>query len=59
LNYFANNEGMFDRTISIYSAGKTFSMTGLRLGWIIAKKEIIEILNKIHINTVFSIYEPI
>lgn len=41
---FANIEGMWDRTVSIYSAGKTFSMTGLRVGWAIGPSYLIDIM---------------
>jgi len=33
-------EGMWDRTISIHSAGKLLSATGIRVGWTIANPAI-------------------
>jgi len=37
----ANLPGMWDRTISIMSAGKIFSATGIRVGWGIGPKKLI------------------
>lgn len=34
---FANMPGMWDRTLTMFSAGKLFSMTGIRMGWMIGK----------------------
>jgi N-succinyldiaminopimelate aminotransferase len=34
--------GMADRTISISSAGKTFSVTGWKVGWVIARAELLD-----------------
>lgn len=31
---FATLDGMFDRTLTVSSAGKTFSLTGWKIGWI-------------------------
>lgn len=33
---------MWDRTITISSAGKTFSVTGWQVGWMVAPKQFIE-----------------
>jgi aspartate/methionine/tyrosine aminotransferase len=46
--YFASLPGMFERTISCSSLSKTYSITGWRLGYVIAPKEIIENVRKIH-----------
>lgn len=46
--YFASLPGMFKRTISCSSLSKTYSITGWRLGYVIAPKEIIENVRKIH-----------
>jgi aspartate/methionine/tyrosine aminotransferase len=32
---------MWERTVSIYSAGKLFSITGSRMGWAIGPKDLI------------------
>ena len=37
----ANIDGMFNRTLSISSVGKTFSVTGWKIGWILGPKELI------------------
>jgi N-succinyldiaminopimelate aminotransferase len=34
--------GMADRTISISSAGKTFSVTGWKIGWVTARPELVD-----------------
>lgn len=46
--YMASLPGMFERTISCSSLSKTYSMTGWRLGYIIAPEEIIETAKKVH-----------
>lgn len=46
--YFASLPGMFDRTISCSSLSKTFSITGWRLGYIIAPPKIIDAARKVH-----------
>ena len=46
--YFASLPGMWARTISCSSLSKTYSITGWRLGYIIAPPEIIEVAKKVH-----------
>ncbi len=46
--YFASLPGMWERTISCSSLSKTYSITGWRLGYIIAPLEIIEVAKKVH-----------
>lgn len=46
--YMASIPGMFERTISCSSLSKTYSITGWRLGYVIASKEIIEQCKKVH-----------
>ncbi len=46
--YFASLPGMFERTISCSSLSKTYSITGWRLGYVIAPKEIINQCKKVH-----------
>jgi aminotransferase len=46
--YFASLPHMFKRTISCSSLSKTYSITGWRLGYIIAPKEIIDSAKKVH-----------
>jgi len=44
----ASIEGMQDRTITINSLSKTFSVTGWRVGWTIAPSEIASAIRKVH-----------
>ena len=46
--YFATLPGMWERTISCSSLSKTYSITGWRLGYIIAPPNIIEVAKKVH-----------
>ncbi len=46
--YFASLPGMWERTISCSSLSKTYSITGWRLGYIIAPPDIIEVAKKVH-----------
>ncbi len=46
--YFASLPGMWERTISCSSLSKTYSITGWRLGYIIASPGIIENAKKVH-----------
>lgn len=46
--YFASLPGMWDRTISCSSLSKTYSITGWRLGYIIAPPHIIDVAKKVH-----------
>ena len=46
--YFATLPGMWERTLSCSSLSKTYSVTGWRLGYIIAPPEIIDRAKKVH-----------
>ena len=46
--YFATLPGMWNRTLSCSSLSKTYSITGWRLGYIIAPEEIIDRAKKVH-----------
>jgi aminotransferase len=46
--YFASLPGMFERTISCSSLSKTYSITGWRLGYVIAPPAIIDTARKVH-----------
>jgi len=46
--YFATLPGMWERTISCSSLSKTYSITGWRLGYIIAPPYIIDVAKKVH-----------
>ena len=46
--YFASLPGMWQRTLACSSLSKTYSITGWRLGYIIAPEDIIECAKKVH-----------
>ena len=46
--YMATLPGMWERTISCSSLSKTYSITGWRLGYVIAPPEIIDTVKKVH-----------
>lgn len=46
--YFSSLPNMYERTISCSSLSKTYSVTGWRLGYIIAPPNIIEVAKKVH-----------
>lgn len=46
--YFASLPGMAERTLSCSSLSKTYSMTGWRLGYVIAPAEVIDRARKVH-----------
>lgn len=44
----ATLSGMRDRTVTISGASKTFSVTGWRIGWILAPPELTDSIRKVH-----------
>ena len=46
--YFASLPGMFERTISCSSLSKTYSITGWRLGYVVAAPGVIDSARKVH-----------
>jgi aminotransferase len=44
----ASLPGMFERTISCSALSKTYSITGWRIGHIIAPEEVVEVAKKVH-----------
>lgn len=46
--YISSLPGMYERTISCSSLSKTYSITGWRLGYIIAPPNIIDVARKVH-----------
>ena len=46
--YISSLPGMFERTISCSSLSKTYSITGWRLGYVIAPSDIIDGVRKVH-----------
>eukprot|EP00760_Papus_ankaliazontas_P036579 PhM_4_TR8347/c1_g1_i2/m.17818/K00816/CCBL; kynurenine---oxoglutarate transaminase / cysteine-S-conjugate beta-lyase / glutamine---phenylpyruvate transaminase len=54
----ATLDGMWDRTITVGSAGKTFSCTGWKIGWCVAPSEAIQAMLKINSHIVFCVSTP-
>lgn len=48
----ASLNGMFERTITVNAMSKSYSATGFRLGYAIASKEIIDLMEKFHQYTI-------
>lgn len=55
----ASLPGMWDRTITIGSAGKTFSVTGWKLGWAVGPADLIRALSVVHQNCIYTCPTPI
>ncbi|XP_054862077.1 kynurenine--oxoglutarate transaminase 3 isoform X3 [Amphiprion ocellaris] len=51
--------GMWDRTITISSAGKTFSVTGWKLGWSIGPEHLTKHLQTVMQNTLYTCATPL
>ncbi|XP_032722954.1 kynurenine--oxoglutarate transaminase 3 isoform X3 [Lontra canadensis] len=51
--------GMWERTITIGSAGKTFSVTGWKLGWSIGPHHLIKHLQTVQQNTIYTCATPL
>ncbi|KAF3691300.1 Kynurenine--oxoglutarate transaminase 3 [Channa argus] len=51
--------GMWDRTITISSAGKTFSVTGWKLGWSIGPEHLIKHLQTVMQNSLYTCATPL
>uniref|UniRef100_A0A8C4KBN4 Kynurenine aminotransferase 1 n=1 Tax=Dromaius novaehollandiae TaxID=8790 RepID=A0A8C4KBN4_DRONO len=49
----ASLPGMWDRTVSIGSAGKTFSVTGWKVGWTVGPPRLLQHLRTVHQNSVY------
>lgn len=54
----ATLEGMFDRTITVSSAGKTFGLTGWKIGWICANEKVSRACRLVHQYVTFSVSTP-
>ncbi|CAH0367182.1 unnamed protein product [Pelagomonas calceolata] len=52
-------EGMFERTISVFSVGKTFSATGWRVGYAVGPEPLIAPLVRVHQASNFSTPTPL
>lgn len=51
--------GMWERTITIGSAGKTFSVTGWRTGWAYGSAALIKNMILVHTNVVYACPTPL
>lgn len=51
--------GMWERTVTIGSAGKTFSVTGWKLGWSIGPEHLIKHLQTVHQNSLYTCPTPL
>jgi N-succinyldiaminopimelate aminotransferase len=51
--------GMANRTVTISSAGKTFSMTGWKVGWAIASAELCQAVFRVHQFVTYSVAAPL
>jgi aminotransferase len=54
----ASLEGMFERTVTLNAMSKLFSATGFRLGYIVAQKEIIDLMENYHQYTAAGTNHP-
>ncbi|MDJ0836731.1 MAG: aminotransferase class I/II-fold pyridoxal phosphate-dependent enzyme [Acidobacteriota bacterium] len=54
----ASLEGMRDRTVTISSTGKSFSMTGWKIGWVCAPPEATQAVRRLHQFIAFAIATP-
>jgi len=56
--YMASLPGMFERTITVSSAGKTFGLTGWKIGWICANEKVSRACRLVHQYVTFSVSTP-
>ena len=54
----ATIDGMFERTITISSAGKSFGLTGWKIGWICANPKITNACRLVHQYVTFAVSTP-
>uniref|UniRef100_A0A7S3K078 Aminotransferase class I/classII large domain-containing protein n=1 Tax=Aureoumbra lagunensis TaxID=44058 RepID=A0A7S3K078_9STRA len=57
--HFASRPGMFERTLTVFSAGKTFSATGWRVGYVIGPSQFVQPLVRVHQASNFSTPTPL
>jgi N-succinyldiaminopimelate aminotransferase len=50
--------GMAERTITISSLGKTFSVTGWKVGWVVARPDLVQAAYRMHQYMTFAIVNP-
>jgi aspartate/methionine/tyrosine aminotransferase len=54
----ATLDGMLERTITVSSAGKTFGLTGWKIGWICANEKVTRACRLVHQYITFSVSTP-
>jgi aspartate/methionine/tyrosine aminotransferase len=54
----ATLDGMIERTITVSSAGKTFGLTGWKIGWICANSKVTNACRLVHQYVTFSVSTP-
>ena len=45
---------MFDRTLSVFTFSKVYMFSGLRLGYVVATRDVLEAMNKIMVHQLYS-----
>jgi len=55
----ATLDGMYDRTITISSAAKTFGMTGWKIGWLCANEKVTNACRLVHQFITFAVATPL
>ena len=50
--------GMFERTVSVSSVGKTFNATGWKVGWVYGPPDLINAVNRAHQFITFTVHHP-
>ena len=55
----ASLEGMYERTVTISSTGKTLNATGWKIGYACSSKELINGINKVHQFNTFAVITPV
>lgn len=51
--------GMWNRTITVGSAGKTFSVTGWKIGWAMGPQELIKYAQLVHQTAIYTVATPL
>jgi aspartate/methionine/tyrosine aminotransferase len=55
----ATLEGMYERVITVSSAGKTFGLTGWKIGWICASEKVTRACRLVHQYVTFAVSTPL
>ena len=50
--------GMFERTVTVSSAGKLFSATGWKVGWVYGRPDLVEGVARAHQFVTFAVHHP-